>query len=218
MISPEPQAQVIVVGRAGLRGRIVGRENEAGPEERVIIQLDQGERLVVSPALLTRREDGGYDLPLAPNDLPASQPGSGAPTERVIPLAQEELRIGKVINETKVRVKIAVREREETIDLPLRQEDVSVERVPVNRVVDQPPPVREEDDVIIVPLLEEVVWVQKKLMVREEVRIHRQSSETHHRQRVTLRREEAEVEREPQPQRSSSAGTEPGTESSKESS
>ncbi len=104
---------------------------------------------------------------------------------------------------------VAVREHEEMVDLPLRQEDVTIERVPINRVVDQPPPVREQDGVTIVPLLEEVVSVQKKLMVREEIRIHRQISETRHRQRVTLRREEAQIEREQQPDHSSSAGTEP---------
>ena len=114
---------------------------------------------------------------------------------RVIPLVAETLVVGK---ETVVtggtRVSTHVTERVETIDLPLRREEVEVERVPINRQVFETPQPRQEGDVWIVPILEEVVVVEKKLFLKEEVRIRRTVTEVHTPQAVTLRTEEAVIE------------------------
>jgi uncharacterized protein (TIGR02271 family) len=67
--------------------------------------------------------------------------------------------------------------------------------VPINRVVDGPISVRSEEDTLVIPLLEEVLVVEKRLLLKEEVRITKRRVETHMPQRVTLRREEAVVER-----------------------
>jgi len=48
---------------------------------------------------------------------------------------------------------------------------------------------------MIVPLLEEVLVVEKRLMLREEVRISKRRNETHRPQTVTLRKEDVNVER-----------------------
>jgi len=88
-----------------------------------------------------------------------------------------------------------VREGEEIVDEPLLREEVSVERVPVNRVVDRPVPVRHEGDVMIVPVLEEVLYVEKRLLLKEELRISKRRVEEHAPQRVVLRKEEVIVER-----------------------
>lgn len=202
------QDQPIVIGANGLRGRLVGREGDPDAGGRLVIELDQGGRLLVAPDLLTRSEDGTYHLPLSPEELPTGAPGEPAPAERVIPLAEEVVRVDRVAHESKVRVRIGVEEREEVVDVPLTEETVSVERVPINRIVDGPLSVREEGDAIVIPLLEEVVSVEKKLMLREEVRIVRRSEEVRRPQHVTLRREEAQVERVDQPDRPSPA--EPG--------
>ena len=53
---------------------------------------------------------------------------------------------------------------------------------------------RSEEDTLIIPVLEEVLVVEKRLLLKEEVRITKRE-ETHTPQRVTLRREEAAVER-----------------------
>jgi uncharacterized protein (TIGR02271 family) len=74
---------------------------------------------------------------------------------------------------------------------------VIVERVPVGRVVEAAPQVRSEGDTMVVPVLEEVLVVEKRLMLKEEVRITlRRVAETSQ-QRVTLRSEEVVVERDP---------------------
>jgi uncharacterized protein (TIGR02271 family) len=71
---------------------------------------------------------------------------------------------------------------------------VVIERVPINRVVEAPIVARSEEDTLIIPLLEEVLVVEKRLLLKEELRITKKRIETHLPQRVTLRREEAIVE------------------------
>jgi hypothetical protein len=65
------------------------------------------------------------------------------------------------------------------IDEPLFTDEVSVERVPVNRIVDKAPETRQEGDVTIIPVIEEVITVEKRLLLREEVRIRRSRTEVH---------------------------------------
>ncbi|MCX6622492.1 MAG: DUF2382 domain-containing protein [Acidobacteria bacterium] len=62
-------------------------------------------------------------------------------------------------------------------DEPLFIEDVQVERVPVNRIIDTPAETRQEGDVTIVPVMEEVVMIERRLLLKEEVRITRHRAE-----------------------------------------
>jgi stress response protein YsnF len=80
--------------------------------------------------------------------------------------------------------------------VPLRTDRTEVTRVPVGRWVESPVPVRQEGDTTIVPVLEEVLVVEKRLMLKEEVRITRYREQRLEQQRITLRSEEVTVERE----------------------
>jgi uncharacterized protein (TIGR02271 family) len=114
---------------------------------------------------------------------------------RVFPVVEETLDVQIRTRETGgVRITKVVREREELVDEPLLREEVSVERVAVNRMVDGPIAVRYEGDTLIVPLVEEVLVVEKRLMLKEELRITRRQVEEHTPQRVTLRSEEVTIE------------------------
>jgi uncharacterized protein (TIGR02271 family) len=115
--------------------------------------------------------------------------------ETKIPVLQEELKVEKRTVETGVtRVKKSVHEREEIVDEPLVKEEAHVERVPINRYVEGPVPVREEDGVTIVPLFEEVLVIEKKLLLKEELRITKHTKTVRDPQRVIVRSEEAVVE------------------------
>lgn len=117
-------------------------------------------------------------------------------TERSIPVIAERVVVGTRTVETgRVRVEKTVTTREETVDLPAAREEVTVERVAIGRFVDGPERLRREGDVTIVPIYEEVVVVEKKLLLREEIRLTRRRTESHASERVTLRREEATIER-----------------------
>ena len=54
---------------------------------------------------------------------------------------------------------------------------------------------REEGDTTIIPVIEEVLVVEKRLFLKEEIRIRRTQTTQLHEETVTLRREEVVIER-----------------------
>jgi len=113
----------------------------------------------------------------------------------VIPVIEETIRVEKREFESgKVVVHKTVVERDEAVEILLRQQDLSVERVPVGRVVSEAPQTRQEGDILIVPILEEVLVVEKRLMLKEELHIRKQSSERTEHQTVRLRSEQVKIE------------------------
>jgi uncharacterized protein (TIGR02271 family) len=115
---------------------------------------------------------------------------------RVIPVVEEILEVRRHRVETgKVRITKVVHERDEEVSTPRVREEVTIERVTLNRLVDAPVATRQEGDTLIIPVLEEVVVMEKRLMVKEELRITKRRIEEQASQRVTLRREEVMVER-----------------------
>jgi uncharacterized protein (TIGR02271 family) len=114
----------------------------------------------------------------------------------VIPVIQEEIVVDKyVVERGKVRVSKRVSEHEEIVDEPLFHEEVSVERVPINRVIETAPGVRNEGDTLVIPIVEERVFVEKRLVLVEELHVKKQLVETHQPQTVTLRKEQVEINR-----------------------
>jgi len=121
-----------------------------------------------------------------------------AASRTVIPVAAEFLEIGKRIVDTGrgVRVSKTVHEREQVVDEPLNQDELHVERVAINRFIEPSdvPAIRQEEGVTVVPILEEVLVTEKRLLLKEEVRISRVRRQVHQPQRVVLRTEEVSVE------------------------
>lgn len=97
----------------------------------------------------------------------------------------------------RVRISTVTREREELVDELLAREHVEIERQPVGRLVDRVPAVRRQGDTIIIPMIEEVLTVVRRLVVKEEIRIRLVSRKERRRQRVTIRRQEAVIDRIP---------------------
>ena len=116
--------------------------------------------------------------------------------EQVVPLVREELEVGKrSVERGRIRVRKTVRSREELVEQPLQHDEVTVERVAVNREVDAPPQPRYERDALVIPVIEEVLVTRKQLVLKEEIYIRRRAVESVHQERVTLRSEDVEVER-----------------------
>jgi uncharacterized protein (TIGR02271 family) len=115
----------------------------------------------------------------------------------VIPVMQEELdvRTRRVETESGVRVSKTIEQDEQIVDEPLTREQVEVERVAINRPVEAPIGIRYEGDTMIIPIFEEVLVVEKRLVLKEEIHVTRRRTEIRAPQRVTLRRELADVER-----------------------
>lgn len=123
------------------------------------------------------------------------------PEQPKVDIAEERLKVGKVRRETgRVRVQTRVARHEVVIDEPLRQDEVRVERVRIDRYVTERPTTREEGNTLVIPVVEEVAVVEKRLLLKEEVRITRTEREIRRPRRVTLRRTEAQVETQDEPQ------------------
>jgi uncharacterized protein (TIGR02271 family) len=194
-----PAHVVTVTGANGLRGRIDTTTWALdGSQPEVEVQLDNGRQMLVPLEALRRQEDGSYVLHLDPAELEARQDMGSRVSGRslVVPVLAETLDIDKRRVETgRVRIRKTVHEHEETVDPPLWREEVVIERVPINRVVNEPLSAHSEGETLILPLLEEVFVVEKRLLLKEEVHITKRRIDTHAPQRITLRREEAAVER-----------------------
>lgn len=125
----------------------------------------------------------------------------------VIPVVAEFLRVDKQLVETgHVLLHKAVHVELQTVEVPLLEEQVNIQRIAVNRYVDEAPPVRHEGETLIVSIVREELVVTKRLLLVEEVHMHKQVHTTHATQTVELRREELTYERVVPPPASQDAG------------
>ena len=188
-----------VIDRDGLRGFIdVSSRPLDGTEQQLLVNFDNGQQALVPTQYLSLTPEGSYFLSLSLTEI-ASQGGGADPRGKetvVLPVVEEKLDVQKhKVEAGGVRIKKIVHEREEIVDEPLIREEVQVKRVPVNRVVDAPVPIRHMGNTMVISLMEEVLVVEKRLMLKEELHITKGEIETHKPQRVTLRSEEATIER-----------------------
>lgn len=159
----------------------------------LLLALDDGTQLELPADALERQQDGGLRL-----DLSEARLRELIGDRRVvIPVTREEIAVQTRVVETGggVRVRKHVIERSQPVVLPVFREAVDVERVPVNQIVEQAPGVHNDGDTIVVPLCEEVLVVEKRLFLKEELRITRRRTRTEHVENVVLRSEDVTVER-----------------------
>ena len=144
---------------------------------------------------------GASTTPAAPDAGAAAEHDIDLVGETVEPVGTLEL-VAERLHVTKRRVvtgRVDVRTVtdtvEETVRSTLRGETVEVTRVPVDREVTVAPAIRTEGDTTIIPVLEEIVVVEKRLVLKEEVRIRRIARSDEVETTVPLRRQRAVVER-----------------------
>ena len=111
----------------------------------------------------------------------------------VLPLHEEVATVAKRTVERRTHIDKKVRTRTQRIETTLRREQPTVERIPINREVSEVPAVRQEGDTLVIPVLEEIAVVERRMVLREEIRIHRHEIVEPFRQDVTLRAEEVVV-------------------------
>jgi uncharacterized protein (TIGR02271 family) len=133
------------------------------------------------------------------SDKRNAAPADHVKDHNVLPLVEEELRVSKREAVTgRVRVRTVTETLDEIVRQDLQGERIEVERVPVDTLVEPGAPVpqvRTEGDVTILPVLEEVLVVEKRLLLKEEVRISRHATTDVAEVPVTLRKQRAIVER-----------------------
>ena len=118
--------------------------------------------------------------------------------ETVIPLFEEAVSVSRrVVPTSRVQVSRVTHSHEHLVDELLEREQVEVERVAIDKPIDHMPSVREDGDCLIFPVVEEVLKIERVLVLKEEVRIRRVKGTERYQERVTLRKQEAVVNRLP---------------------
>jgi stress response protein YsnF len=123
-------------------------------------------------------------------------PNGEAKPEEIIPIVEEEVRVEKrEVATGKVRVSTRVDIVTEPVCASLVTETVEVTRIPVDRVIDQMPDVRTENGVTIIPVVEEVLVVEKRMVLKEELHVRRNTLTENVDIPVELRKHKVEIER-----------------------
>jgi uncharacterized protein (TIGR02271 family) len=184
---------------------------EAGPslghEDEVTAQVERRVRLYYGLETSHDAEDrAGYGA-YYPGDAVLTELESddtlesGAPEDEVrVQRAEEEIRVETREREAgAMRVRKRVRTDRERIEVPKKRVEVTVERVPVDADevpagagATTAPEIGEEE--IVVPVIEEEVVVEKRPVVKEEIRIHKQVVEDTEVVEEDVRREEVEID------------------------
>ena len=122
-------------------------------------------------------------------------------TAQTLPLLEEVVHVGnRMVERGRVRVSTRTETAEEIVRQTLRGDAVTVERVPVDRTLAEGealPVPRTEGDTTVIPVLEEVLVVEKRLVLKEEVRIRRITSGEDVEVPITRRVQAAVIERLP---------------------
>jgi uncharacterized protein (TIGR02271 family) len=179
---------------------------DAGPS------LDQGEELTPGLEERVRRHYGLAGLPGADSrggygtyyrgDAEHAEERGGLAEPGILEGDKEELRVRRSEEELKVGtrereagavwVRKRVRTDRERIVVPKKRVEVTVERVPVAEGEAAGSEIREDE--IVVPIIEEEVIVEKRPVVREELRIRKEVVEETEVVEEDVRREEIEVD------------------------
>jgi len=115
-------------------------------------------------------------------------------TTSTLPLLSEEVDVAKTTFETaRVSVSRVTKEASELISTVLADETVEVSRTPIGRQVDAMPAIRQEGDTIVVPIVEERLVVERRLFLKEEVRVRRVRATRTHQELVPVRHHELVV-------------------------
>ncbi|MFM9087861.1 MAG: YsnF/AvaK domain-containing protein [Cyanobium sp.] len=189
MFSSEPSQstdELVVVGEQGESYRLLQRYTDNGIDYLVLGRAD-GAQVSLPRSELIQKEQGRWLLSDAVRDARGL----------VIPVVEEKLELSRERVETgRVRINKTVESKEVVVDDPLSRERVRIERVPINQVIiGEVPCTRKEGDVTVIPILEERVVSRTELVLVEEVRIHRERSDYHDPQRITVRKEVVAVKR-----------------------
>jgi stress response protein YsnF len=154
-------------------------------------------RLSLPPELLGNSADGGYQIGLRWAEL--TDPDARS---LEVPLLAEEASVQvKTVERERVRVRRKIITENRVVETPVWSEHIAVETVPKDALVDRMPEVRQEGDTLVVPCVEEVVVVERRLRLREEVRIRVVREQVNDRQTIALRRHQIEVERQSTPKK-----------------
>jgi len=120
---------------------------------------------------------------------------AGSSTEAEVTLSEERLQVDRRRRpHERVRLRKYVVTEYVTVRVPVKREEVSLERIPIDEDDVEP-----ADGPEVVLMTEEPV-IEKHVVARERVRLHKDVLTAEREVTETVRREEAEVDRDPHPE------------------
>jgi uncharacterized protein (TIGR02271 family) len=127
---------------------------------------------------------------------PAQHKDDQVQSEVVVPVFEERAHVEKhEVSKGRIRVRTVAETVQEMAGATLESDELEVTRVAVDRVVTEPPVIRSEGDLTIIPVLEEVLFVEKRLVLKEEVHVRRRTRTETVEIPVEVRKQRAFVER-----------------------
>lgn len=207
--SKQLPGQEIAVGAAvrcsdGFVGTVERVETDAatGQATSLVVQGDTGERFEVPISLVEVDAAAGGLRLLAGRETTAS--GITALQEvgdRILVPVREEVLVPTVqpIEIGQVRIHKRIEEVLAEGTAEVRHDEVQVERIPINRAIDAVPAPRNEGETLVIPVIEEVLVTEKRLMLKEEIRVTRRRVSERVPYQGTVRREVVEIEESTQP-------------------
>ncbi|HEU4621267.1 MAG TPA: DUF2382 domain-containing protein [Burkholderiaceae bacterium] len=118
------------------------------------------------------------------------------PASRALPVIEEQLELGKHVQDVGgVRVRIEVDEQVHDVVAEGAVEETIVERVSVNQPVAAPRAPWRDGETLVVPVYEEEIVLERRLVLKEEVRLTKRRVMQPSVQQATVRRERVVVER-----------------------
>ncbi len=127
----------------------------------------------------------------------ASESTTRVEHEKAVPLYAEKISIAKrKLATRRVQVSVVTRQREKWIRAMLTDEKVSVERVPIGKALAHKPEVQQVGDTLIIPVVQEVLTIERRFILKEEIRVRRIRSSHTHQERVSVRKQEVVMKKE----------------------
>ena len=195
----------------GERGEVLSTARFLDDRKDRVVRLANGREFLVPKSALKPQDDGSFRLMMTPAELDRFA-ASGTPEvrqppsipnevrnnreEAIVPVLEEELHVSRQEVETgRIRIHKHVESRDAAFEENLLTREYDVERVPMDQLIPEPLEPRYEGDTLVLPVFEEVLVVEKRLVLREEIRITRRSHERVEKRSVPVRREQIDIER-----------------------
>lgn len=129
------------------------------PGGRKKIRLEDGREIEVGAEDLKVRPDGSFQLRAGritpPSATPAPSPAMSQPSAMSQPQAADTIQASSPVK----------------LGDDFYEHDYQIERVAIGRVLDGPVTQRQEGDTLILPVVEEVLVWEKKMILKEEIRV-----------------------------------------------
>jgi uncharacterized protein (TIGR02271 family) len=213
----ETKRGMLVVGQGGRIGTVEDVMSDTiGTTPRLLVRRDDGGTMLLesnayqvsgdvvtlsgAPNMFETQRISDVDIAMSTSSVADMAPTATiqeiqAGETVVVPVIREEVHVGRrIVEGGGVRVHKRVEEREEVVEQPTYREEVSVERITIGRPVDEAFGSRQEGDTLIIPVLEEMLVVEKRLVLKEEIRITKRRFEETERASVLVREEHVDIE------------------------